>query len=118
MTRIERELMRGAGPLAVLHLLESREMYGYELVEALDRRSDGVLAMGQSTVYPLLYNLEAKGLVRSRWEKSESGRKRKYYALTRKGTKELAAQRRQWRSLVEAMVRLEVIDARPIRAGG
>ena len=116
MTRIETELMRGAGPVAVMQLLESREMYGYELVEALDRRSDGVLAMGQSTVYPLLYNLEAKGLVRSRWERSESGRKRKYYSLTKKGAKELAARRRQWRSLVEAMTRLEVIDARPVLA--
>ena len=55
--RIERELMRGAGPVAVLKLLESGSKYGYELVEALSRASDGVLDMGQSTLYPLLYNL-------------------------------------------------------------
>ena len=47
--RIERELMRGAGPVAVLKLLERREMYGYELVEALARRSDGVLAIAGQT---------------------------------------------------------------------
>ena len=61
--KIERELMRGAGPVAVLRLLEPGEKYGYELVQALERQTGGVLAMGQSTLYPLLYNLEAKGLV-------------------------------------------------------
>ena len=51
--RIERELMRGAGPLAVMALLESRgEMYGYELVEALSSHSRGVLDLGQATLYP------------------------------------------------------------------
>ena len=58
---LEREWMRGAAPLAVLTLLERREMYGYELVEALERDTGGILAMGQSTVYPLLYNLEGRG---------------------------------------------------------
>ena len=82
---IERELMRGAGPVAVLQLLEHGEMYGYQLVEAVSRKTDGVLAMGQSTLYPLLYNLEAKGLISGTWRTSEAGRKRKYYALTTKG---------------------------------
>ena len=64
--QIERELMRGAGPLAVLKLLEGSEMYGYELVEALSKKTGGLLEMGQSTLYPMLYNLEAKGLVEAR----------------------------------------------------
>ena len=63
--RIERELMRGAGPVAVLKLLGRCEMYGYELVKALTEQSGGVLEMGQSTLYPMLYNLEAKGLIPS-----------------------------------------------------
>src|SRR5687767_1685680 len=75
--RIERELMRGAGPVAVMQLLARREMYGYEIAEALARRSDGVLDMGHSTLYPLLYNLEAKGLITSREEQSDSGRYRR-----------------------------------------
>ena len=109
--RVERELMRGAGPVAVLGLLEQREMYGYELAEALSRQTDGVLAMGQSTLYPLLYNLERKKLIRSAWRESESGRKRKYYSLTRKGAARLQAQRRQWENLVGAMANLGVIDS-------
>ena len=83
--RIEREMMRGAGPVAVLKLLESAEMYGYELVRTLEERSEGVLGMGQSTLYPMLYNLEAQGYIQSEWFEAESGRDRKYYSLTPKG---------------------------------
>ena len=102
--------MRGAGPIAVLSLLEQREMYGYELIEALSRRTDGVLAMGQSTLYPLLYNLEGKKLIRSLWRKAESGRRRKYYALTKKGKAWLAGKQTQWDSLVRAMGELGSAD--------
>lgn len=107
--RVERELMRGAGPLAVLKLLERGEMYGYELVEALAKRSDGVLAMGQSTLYPMLYNLEAKKHIRATWRESEAGRKRKYYSLTDKGLTRLAEDTKQWVALTTAMVSLGVI---------
>lgn len=101
--KIERELMRGAGPTAVLKLLERGEMYGYELVEAISTKTDGVLAMGQSTLYPLLYNLEAKGLVKGVWREAESGRERKYYRLTAKGKTRLAKAETQWRAVVQAM---------------
>ena len=107
--RIERELMRGAGPAAVMRLLQSGEKYGYELVRLLDRQSGGVLAMGQSTLYPLLYNLEAKGLVASLQETAASGRPRTYYRLTDKGRRHLAADREQWEALSAAMGKLGVI---------
>lgn len=107
--RIERELMRGAGPAAVMRLLETGEKYGYELVRLLERQSDGVLAMGQSTLYPLLYNLEAKGLIRSRTEMAENGRERKYYRLTDKGKRQLERDRKQWEALSVAMGKLGVI---------
>jgi len=107
--RVERELMRGAGPVAVLGLLEQREMYGYELAEALARQTDGVLDMGQPTLYPLLYNLERKKLIRSNWRQAESGRKRKYYGLTKKGKQWLRGQQKQWNSLMDAMASLGLI---------
>lgn len=103
---LEREWMRGAAPLAVLTLLEGREMYGYELVEALERRTGGLLAMGQSTVYPLLYNLERRGHVAPVSRQTPSGRRRKYYRLTPAGQAWLVAQRGQWERLVEALRRL------------
>lgn len=111
--RIERELMRGAGPVAVLKLLASGERYGYELAQALTERSEGVLEMGQSTLYPMLYNLEAKGLIRSRWETSDSGRRRKYYRLTDKGRRRLADDAAQWQAIARAMAALGVIEVEP-----
>jgi len=110
MTKIDRELMRGAGPVAVLKLLSAGEMYGYELVQALSQRSEGVLGMQQSTLYPLLYNLEAKGLIAAQWRETESKRKRKYYTLTSAGTDRLAADEKQWRSLVAAMTSIGILD--------
>ena len=107
--RIERELMRGAGPVAVMRLLKNGEKYGYELVQLLERQSDGVLAMGQSTLYPMLYNLEAKGLVASRMETAENGRQRKYYRLTDKGKRQLARDQKQWEALSVAMGKLGVM---------
>ena len=100
--KIERELMRGAGPTALLQLLSSGEKYGYELVVAISQQTKGVLAMGQSTLYPMLYNLEAKNLVKSRLD--ESGpRPRRYYRLTRKGERKLAADAKQWQAVIEAL---------------
>lgn len=102
---VERELMRGTGPLAVMQLLSTGEKYGYELVERLAKNTDGILDMGQSTLYPMLYNLESKGLIRSRLD--ESGpRARRYYSLTEKGRGQLREDVKQWRSLLKAMTAL------------
>jgi PadR family transcriptional regulator PadR len=103
--------MRGAGPVAVLQLLARGEMYGYELIGALDEATDGVLAVGQSTLYPMLYHLEAKGWIRGRWRQSEAGRRRKYYALTKSGLKTLEKQRTEWRELLGAMRGLGLLSA-------
>ena len=106
MTRTSEAWMRGAGPLAVLKLLQDREMYGYELAEALDRRSEGVLALGHTTLYPLLYNLESKGLISHRATRVAKGRRRKYYGLTAEGRSWLQENEAEWAELVAAMARL------------
>ncbi len=111
--KIETELMRGAGPTAVLKLLQRRPMYGYELVQALADRTEGVLAMGQSTLYPMLYNLESQGLIKAEWREAESGRGRKYYSLTRQGKKRLADDTKQWESVVRALAALGVVSGNP-----
>ncbi len=105
---LDREWIRGAAPLAVLTLLETREMYGYELVEALERGSGGLLELGQSTVYPLLYNLEARGCVEPIRRTAPSGRKRKYYRITAAGRSWRVGQLEQWATLKEALSRLGI----------
>jgi DNA-binding PadR family transcriptional regulator len=114
MTQTERadpELVRGAGVTAVLALLEDHECYGYQLAEELAAQSQGFLDLGQATLYPLLYNLEGKGLIAARWQVAESGRRRKYYRLTPDGRRQLARSRRQWSRLVTALGRLRVLGS-------
>lgn len=103
---LEREWMRGAAPLAVLTLLARRAMYGYELVEALERQSGGLLELGQSTVYPLLYSLEERGYLTSSERTAPSGRRRRYYEPTAEGRGWLREQQGQFDTLVEAFRRL------------
>ena len=66
--------------------------------------------MGQSTLYPLLYNLEAQGLIRGQWQESEVGRPRKYYSLTHKGRKRLAVDIKQWQAVTAAMQALGILS--------
>ncbi|MEO0587617.1 MAG: helix-turn-helix transcriptional regulator [Planctomycetota bacterium] len=106
--KLERELMRGAGPVAILKLLEPGEKYGYELTDRLERQSAGVLKMGQSTLYPLLYNLEAKGWIKSRIDRTHA-RPRRYYRLTGKGKGVLAKQQQQWSALADAMTAMGIV---------
>jgi PadR family transcriptional regulator PadR len=100
-----------------MQLLAGGEKYGYELVEALSRNSNGVLAMGQSTLYPLLYNLEAKGLVTSRVD--ETGpRPRRFYRLTPQGRRKLAADTKQWQALWDALSSMGITGQRAAGAAG
>ena len=114
---IDRELMRGAGPVTVLNLLSQREMYGYELVQEVSTVSQGILNMGQSTLYPMLYGLEAKKLVRSKWRDASNGRRRKYYSLTAKGRKQLGQDLAKWQDLVEALRSLGIVDTGGLDSG-
>jgi len=108
--KVESDLVRGAAPTAVLQLLSRRPMYGYEIVGMLRDESAGALALGQSTLYPLLYNLESKGFITSDERASDSGRVRRYYSITAAGRKALKSQREQWQSLSSALGRLGIIS--------
>ena len=97
--RFERELLKGVAPVVVLEVLSRGAMYGYELSEALAQRSRNVLTLGRGTLYPLLYNLEAKGLVTAEVVEKPGERKRRYYSITSRGRGHLARQQRQIQQL-------------------
>ena len=96
------QFIRGVGMLAVLKILERGELYGYAIVESLSRTPGDALHLGQSTVYPMLYNLESKGLIRARWDES-GARPRKQYTLTSAGKKRLSSDAKQWQTVTVAM---------------
>lgn len=101
--KFERELLKGVAPVVVLEILSRGQMYGYELSEAIEQRSGDILTLGRGTLYPLLYNLEAKGLVAAEWAESENKRKRRYYSITGKGKDQLARQKEQWLQLQQGV---------------
>ena len=101
--KFERELLKGVAPVVVLEILSRGAMYGYELSEAIEQRSGDILTLGRGTLYPLLYNLEAKGLVTAEWAESENKRKRRYYSITSEGKGQLARQKEQWINLQQAV---------------
>jgi DNA-binding PadR family transcriptional regulator len=102
------QFIKGCARTLVLQLLAQRPMYGYELAAELDQRSDGIFALGQGTLYPLLYSLETKGLIRVTREEfsgdsGDQGRKRRYYAVTARGKAELEANVITWKEIARGM---------------
>ena len=101
--KFESQLLKGIAPVVVLEILSRGKMYGYELSQAIEQRSGEILTLGKGTLYPLLYNLEAKKLVKGKWENADSGRKRRYYSITGKGKDQLARQKEQLKDLVSGL---------------
>ncbi|EKC44228.1 transcriptional regulator, PadR family, partial [human gut metagenome] len=84
---IDRNLVQGSMAMMILRLLETKDMYGYEMIEALRERSNNVFELKAGTLYPLLHSLESRGDVVS-YEDNTSGKTRKYYQLTPAGKKQ------------------------------
>ena len=101
--KFESQLLKGIAPVVVLEILSRGKMYGYELSQAVEQRSGDILTLGKGTLYPLLYNLEAKKLIKGRWEKTDSGRERRYYSITGKGKTQLTKQKAQLRELTAGL---------------
>ena len=90
--------MAGVPELMLLRLLKDREMYGYELVEAIAEQSKQVIALGEGVIYPVLHELEREGALKSR-RKTVNGRSRVYYTLTSKGERRLKDLASTWATL-------------------
>lgn len=105
--KIDKSLMSGSTTLLILSLLAGEEMYGYQMITELARRSNHAFDLKEGTLYPILHGLEAEGLVSVREKKSEEGRTRKYYRITRKGRRALDSRKKEWaafRDQVDAVV--------------
>lgn len=99
----DRELKKGTAELLILSLLEDRPRHGYDIGKLIERRSEGVLRFHVASLYPLLYRLERRGLIRGRWVERSGDRRRRYYRLTAAGRKVLAAQRTLWSEFAAAV---------------
>jgi PadR family transcriptional regulator PadR len=94
--------MNGVPELLVLTLLQRREMYGYEIVQAIHRQTSAIIAVGEGVVYPVLHALERDGALRSR-RKKVNGRSRIYYSATAAGVQRLSQISTTWSTLSDAI---------------
>jgi PadR family transcriptional regulator PadR len=101
--RLRKQTLDGNVGTLVLAVLESGPSYGYKIVKELNERSEGILGLGEGTIYPVLYRLEEKKVISATWRLAENGRQRKYYHLTVKGRKAFAAHCQQWQILAVVM---------------
>ena len=90
-------LMSGSTALLVLHLISEKDMYGYEIVRELDAKSNNIFALKEGTLYPVLHKLEKDGYVQSYLTTADTGKERKYYRITKKGSAALVQKKAEWR---------------------
>ena len=103
---LDREVKRGSTEMLILALVENQPRHGYEIAKLIEQRSDGVLQFHAASLYPLLYRLEKRGLIKGRWVEKAGERRRRFYKLTAAGHKILAEQRQTWKEFFAALDRV------------
>ena len=117
--RPDNHLLAGSASLLVLSLLASGDKYGYEMIAALEEKSDHTFTLKEGTLYPVLHSLEKAGAVTVYEQAAPPGRRRKYYRITPRGRRLLEEKREQWHSF-SALVNAVVAEGAgaPLPAGG
>jgi PadR family transcriptional regulator PadR len=100
---MEGEMLKGHLDMIVLAALSGGPSHGYAVIQEIQRRSKGAFRLPEGTIYPALHRLEHEGLLSSRWQAAESGRRRRVYSLTRRGRRALTDQRAIWRRFADAI---------------
>jgi PadR family transcriptional regulator PadR len=103
---ISKDLVAASATPLILSILSEGESYGYAIIGRVRELSDGRMQWTDGMLYPVLHRLEAQKLVKSRWVVSETGRKRKYYRLTRKGSRVLGDSQSQWALVYSTLKKL------------
>ncbi len=96
--------------MLILALVEDRPRHGYEIAKLIEERSDGVLQFHVASLYPLLYRLEKRGLIKGTWVEKAGERRRRFYKLTAAGRKVLEEQRQTWADFFAALDRVAKIN--------
>ena len=100
--KISKELLKGSTTMLVLDLLKNQNMYGYEMIDTLESRSNHVFSLKAGTLYPLLHSLEEKGYLTA-YENEVNGKTRKYYSITKNGRNYLKDKKKEWQEYQTAV---------------
>jgi len=94
-----KDLVAASATPLVLAILAERDSYGYAIIKRVAELSGGHLQWTDGMLYPVLHRLERQGLITAKWGESETGRRRKYYRITKSGRTQLAHQQQQWHAV-------------------
>lgn len=100
------EVKKGSAEVLILGVLEARPRHGYDIARQIETLSEGAITFNSATLYPTLYRLEQRGLIRGRWVEKPGQRRRRFYRITRAGRTALGEQRGSWQRFVEALTRV------------
>jgi len=106
MEQIDKELLKGSMATILLSVLSRKEMYGYEIIKAVEQDSLGGFQPKEGTIYPILHQLEKEGAIKARWYGGIGARERKYYRITAVGKKLLDRKVAEWASFRSTVDRL------------
>ena len=101
---------KGYVEMLILNFLSEKDLYGYEMIEALRARSNNVFELKAGTLYPLLHALEEKSFLTS-YEKEIGGKTRKYYSITDAGKKHLNQKKKEWNEYSQAVAGILTLSA-------
>jgi transcriptional regulator len=102
-TPINKDLVAASSTPLVLAILAEGDSYGYAILKRVRELSRGRMEWTDGMLYPVLHRLERLGFIEAHWEKAETGRRRKYYRITRQGRKQLAEEREQWQAVDDTL---------------
>lgn len=97
------DLLQGTLDLLILKVVALGPVHGYGISQRIRQISDEVLQVQQGSLYPALHRLEKRGWIDADWGESDSGRQAKFYKLSAKGRKQLAAEEETWNRLSRAV---------------
>jgi PadR family transcriptional regulator PadR len=100
------DLLQGTLDMLVLKALRLGPLHGYGVIQRIRQMSEGMLDVEQGSLYPALYRIEQRGWVKSKWDTNETGRRAKFYILTKGGLRQLAAQEKSWDLLALAIAKV------------
>jgi PadR family transcriptional regulator, regulatory protein PadR len=103
MAKDKADLLQGTLDMLILKALSLGALHGYGVIQRIRQMSEEMLSVEQGSLYPALYRIEQRGWVSAEWGDNETGRRAKFYSLTRAGRKQLAAEEASWDRLVLAV---------------
>jgi transcriptional regulator len=103
MSKTNSDQLHGTLDMLVLKTLQQGRLHGYAIAVRLEQLSNEVLQVEEGSLYPALYRMEARGWLTSEWALTETGRRARFYKLTRKGRAQLDAETASWHRLTTAV---------------